>query len=570
MIKKRGYLLEWETQLRSKFKSTEKIPYRLEERDRLANVMTYEEILNTTEYDEDIEKRLKCKWKELLHFSQMILLPEHKHGVIENALWRFGNTTLQQFIMSLNYEFKFIDMDNHLKKLYYSLDGGTTSNIDWRDITASLQILTFFRLVRDKTVDLLEILFDIYAKPIEVTLKMKTEMSFDKINNENYIDDFKILLKIILLPCRLEHEIKLLSDLFEQCVYDYFKHSVFEKCPKITRGTFRIMLLSSHGEKLLRKWSSICWMLLPPSSRLTVLDEAQQCAQHNADIITSKYRLRIAISHHSAILIKKVFREWKIISAQGVFVRIHLRKKSYKKRNILFLFWLHFAQKCRLKRRRKILAEVMCNYTLKARCFNRIKLYNYSRVLINRTAGRFDKNKKFIFEGYARLRQFVRLYDLRKKFHQWWNQCVRDRNDEVATEHRFIKYTWPILIYWHNWAHQIAHNRRMEMVVLENQNQLEKMLKEADEDIAELLNCEKKRIERIENIEKEKIEIKRKDKFEKAKQFAKDEVIRDKNFTIRVQRDKRRRRVRKEMKKMKKDFNKKWNKKVFNIYIYII
>lgn len=560
-IKKRSYQLEWETQLRGKFKSKEQMPFRRVERDRLANVMTFAEIQDTSEYDEDVDKRLRIKWKELLHFYSMVCLPEHRHGVIENALWRFGDVTIQQFVMSINYEYKFTNMDAHLKRMYYAMDGGTKGQIDWRDITASTQILIFYRLVRDQPIDLLEIIFDVYAAPVEVTKDMQKTMSFQKISSENYIDEYKGLLKIIHLPCRAEHEIKTLSDLFEQATYDYFRHSIFESCPRITRGAFRQMFLTETGQKVVSKWSSLCWGILPVQSRLTVLDETQQRAQDNADLITAKYRWRNAVDHRNLVLVKKILREWKVISAQGVFVRIHLRKKAMRKRVVFFYFWLHHAQKCRLGRRRKLLADVMCNYTIKARIFNRIKLYNYTKVLINRSAGKHYKDNKLIFEGYARLRTFRRMYSLRKRYHQWWAQCVRDHNEEVATEHRRIMYTWPVLIQWHKWAHTVAHDRRMEMVVLENQKHFEDMMKAADEDVAALIEAEQAVKTRKEEAIEEVKKIKKAEKFEKAKAFVAEELRKERNFTIKVQRDRRRRRVRKQMKKMKKDFNKKWNRK---------
>ena len=51
-------------------------------------------------------------------------------------------------------------------------------------------------------------------------------------------------------------------------------------------------------------------------------------------------------------------------------------------------------------------------------------------------------------------------------------------------------------------------------------------------------------------------------KFLKSKQVIQEEKEKDRLFTLRVQRDKRRQRVRRQMKKMKKTFNKKWNRKV--------
>ena len=73
--------------------------------------------------------------------------------------------------------------------LFYSLSGGPDGHLDWRDITSSLLILKFFRLVRDSTVDLLVLIFDVYAAPIEVTPEIKATKSFKSIMDCNYTKD---------------------------------------------------------------------------------------------------------------------------------------------------------------------------------------------------------------------------------------------------------------------------------------------------------------------------------------------------------------------------------------------
>lgn len=306
MSTKRGFLLEWETNVKAKFKTKLEKPFDFKERYRLANVMTYEEIQNTLEYDEDQEKKRIRRWKELHYFSNLMKQPEHCHGVVENALWRFGNVTLQQFLMSMTHEYKFtsVVVHDHLKMLYYTFSGGLDGNLDWKDITASLLILKFFRLVRDSPVELLLIIFDVYANPINITNEMRQTKSFDSIMDCNYINDYSIISKILLLPTRLDNEMKVLSDMLEQAIYDYFKITVFDKIPNITKGIFRTFLSSNSCEKLIIYWTNLCWNLLTPSDRMTVLDESQLEAIHKADIITSKYKWRTAVVHYDAILIK--------------------------------------------------------------------------------------------------------------------------------------------------------------------------------------------------------------------------------------------------------------------------
>lgn len=80
---------------------------------------------------------------------------------------------------------------------------------------------------------------------------------------------------------------------------------------------------------------------------------------------------------------------------------------------------MHYTQKQTLKRRRQILAEVMGAYTIKARFFHRIRLFNYTSTLINKAAGKFYVVKKQAFQGFAHLREFRRLWKMRKYFHKY-------------------------------------------------------------------------------------------------------------------------------------------------------
>lgn len=154
--------------------------------------------------------------------------------------------------------------------------------------------------------------------------------------------------------------------------------------------------------------------------------------------------------------------------------------------------------------------------------------------------------------------------------HRYWNQCVILHNEEVAMEHRFILYTWKVLTKWHQWAKKTAHDRRMEYVAQENQMAFQKMMEEADNDVKELVELEKRRIERkeaaVEEIKKEK----KAEKREKAKAFIQSEREKDRVYTLTVQRNKRRQRVRKTLKQMKKKFTKQHNKKVSYSYVHMI
>ena len=61
---------------------------------------------------------------------------------------------------------------------------------------------------------------------------------------------------------------------------------------------------------------------------------------------------------------------------------------------------------------------------------------------------------------------------------------------ELADRQRFINYCWKGLMFWHNWAHKEAHDKRMELVVLENQLQFDKMMRATEEDAIALAEAE--------------------------------------------------------------------------------
>ena len=268
--------------------------------------MSYSEISQTTEYYEDSDKRRARKWKEIKHFAEMIKLPEHSHGVVENALWKIGNVNLEQFIMALMHEFDFTCMEQHLRLLYLSMEGGAVGRVDWRDLTSSLHILGFFRLIRDSPIELLLIIFDVYATPIDVTPSMQKTKSFESIANSNYIDDSSVLLRIFLLPTILSSEVKVISDFFDQAIFEYFNNNVFEKIPKVTKRIFKMFLSSKleFTDKLVSKWKTLCWNLIPTVHRLIVYDESQLACMHNADVITDKYKWREACLCYDKKLIK--------------------------------------------------------------------------------------------------------------------------------------------------------------------------------------------------------------------------------------------------------------------------
>lgn len=197
-----------------------------------------------------------------------------------------------------------------------------------------------------------------------------------------------------------------------------------------------------------------------------------------------------------------------------------------------------------------MLARVMGDYALKARTFARIKLFNYSTDKIHRAAGKYKKVTKLIVHGFFHIREFMRIGNLRLAFHRcvimlivmmntmmmmmnlimnimtmnmmtivisnmimtnvitivvrrWWKKCVDMINVEVADRNCFILRTWKLLLRWHEWAHESARQRRMELVCQENQRALHQMLEEAEVSAKELHELEHARETRIQKAEEE-------------------------------------------------------------------
>jgi hypothetical protein len=67
---------------------------------------------------------------------------------------------------------------------------------------------------------------------------------------------------------------------------------------------------------------------------------------------------------------------------------------TFRKQKRFFVFWHFHAAFKHQKRRRRLLAEVMGNYTMKARCFARIKLFNHVHRNILVVVGHYDTSQK--------------------------------------------------------------------------------------------------------------------------------------------------------------------------------
>ena len=198
------------------------------------------------------------------------------------------------------------------------------------------------------------------------------------------------------------------------------------------------------------------------------------------------------------------------------------------------------------------------NYSLKSRTFYRIKLFNYQTGYIMRTVGTFNKHAKKQKAAFSHLREYIRLRWLRVRYHQWWNKCVEDHNRELAVDHDWERLLRHRLQKWAKWAHDEAHQKRMEDVAIQNKMDFDKRMKEADKDALVLLQLEKDKLAKIEELRLMELEREKEERLKKARDVAQKAKKEERYIIIMAQRYTRRRRVRKEMTAFKKKFAKKW------------
>ena len=89
----KSFLLHWEQhETTSNFKTHKRAPYSFEERGRIADRMSVDEILGVNVRREDATMRRERKWKEITHLFNIIRMEEYNKKSIENALWLYGTT----------------------------------------------------------------------------------------------------------------------------------------------------------------------------------------------------------------------------------------------------------------------------------------------------------------------------------------------------------------------------------------------------------------------------------------------------------------------------------------------
>ena len=151
---------------------------------------------------------------------------------------------------------------------------------------------------------------------------------------------------------------------------------------------------------------------------MTVLDEAQLKAIEKANACLLRDKLNRAMSQYIYHL--KLFCWKRLVLHTREFLltkNFHLRFRL-RLRTIMFRFWLHDTRNVIIKRRRKVLAEIMGCYAIKARCFARIHLFNYNTKRIAMKTLIYDQSVKNISMGLFHLKESKRIISLRCAYHR--------------------------------------------------------------------------------------------------------------------------------------------------------
>jgi hypothetical protein len=122
----------------------------------------------------------------------------------------------------------------------------------------------------------------------------------------------------------------------------------------------------------------------------------------------------------------RYFKSWKIYVQKEMRLLIFTRSKMQRKMRRAVQKWFKHMIRAVQRRRRAIFAEVMGAYAIKARCFARVKLYNYVNRRINRCSGAHDRIAKSVAQGMSHIREFKRLRGRRDYIIRWRNQVRMD------------------------------------------------------------------------------------------------------------------------------------------------
>jgi hypothetical protein len=254
-------------------------------------------------------------------------------------------------------------------------------------------------------------------------------------------------------------------------------------------------------------------------------------------------------------------RAWRQIVIVNGAINRQLRIVLSKKMGRMFVFWRMYAGKSHNQRRRRLLADVMGSYTVKARVFARIKLFNFLSLNILAATGDTTPEQMQAQEGSAKLRYARSKHFMRRALYRWADLAGWERNNDIADENYFYVLMKKCLHAWAERSLGIIKAKREEIIALENQNYIRDIMVETEENAAMLVKMELERHQKKKEEEAKKKEDEKAHRLQVARQRAQADKVAESRWLLEMQKDIRRRRVAKQMSKMRKKFAKLWNAK---------
>lgn len=443
--------LKWEgSPLKTNLPLIKSMPYRISQRDELARSLSFSQLFSLRDCEVNGQQQRAYRWKAL---RQLHLVANQqgyaKHSLVQ-ALHRLPSyrVTMEHFVQAVMAEFHFdkaLKMEAHLKWLFWSfsdrrqpqqqeqegegeveqvevVEGGGSSSaggsgrVDWRDILAAYQVLTFFRWVRERTVDLFLQLTDIFSEG----LPQGEQVGMGRVvHREDFLiaKPCDLLRRLALLVCQSDGELIGMETFSEELSARLAR----EGFAKAMRRRELARWLASGGPQctqFLTQWGNLAWQRLSSDQRLTILDESQLYHKSQAELIINKHKLSQALLLYHTHLLRAVVRGWRSATIRATGARIFLLRKNFRKKRRSFRFWLQLSRYRGIRRRRRALADVMAAYSLKARCFQRIKLHNANVKKIERVVGSLHRKARLFNLFGTHLRQFYRLQLLKNYYHR--------------------------------------------------------------------------------------------------------------------------------------------------------
>jgi hypothetical protein len=413
-------------------------PYRLKERVELATMMTIDQILDTNVRLEDSERQRSARWKAMLSLYQTITSNAFCKISFDNAMFSHATTFIDvdYFVATIMKEYKFpnsMKMDSFLRHLYSTFDHERRNSVDWREILLHYRLLQQFRLVRDRSLDLILDLFIVYAAD-SPAIASSSIVDKDNLTVKNANVYLK---KIFSLPFLSDSDIVTVNELAYPLA-----DSIRRNGNKISRKGFQKLLQEEEkveesvesGSKqseqceepkkrrkegsVVALWSRHAWERLSSEMRLTVMDEALLHHRDNAEFIIARYQHSQAMALYEKNTYRSIFRVWKLVTIKASGARAYAIKKIKRKQKRLFAFWYKYSRKKALRKRRRVLASVIGTYAIKARCFARIKLFiaNYKRI--EQVIGTLHRKARLFKLAGTHLREFRRLNAMKTFYHR--------------------------------------------------------------------------------------------------------------------------------------------------------